>query len=653
MGILSHRMPMGKSGFPFGIFDPRRLRVLLRLLSFALPMGMPGQAEPDAAKADEPEEPQTIEALIAEIENGFDDVTTPGMSLAIVTRDEVLHAGGLGLANVAADRPATADTLFRIASVSKGFTALAALKLRAEGRLDFSATLAELAPKIDFENKWEEDAPVRISHLLTHTSGFDEIHFRDYANPDIRPDNLLDALNYTPAWRKTRWRPGTRYGYINGGPALIAHVVEEITGMRFEDYVHEEIFIPIGMRTATYFRPEDDDQITRLYKADGTTPHDYLNFALRPFGSANASANDMAAYLGFLLNRGQAAENTLLAEADILEMESPGPTGGSRAGLTTGPGLYSMIFHDDDGRVWHGHDGHLPGALSEMAYQPESGIGYAINLNGNDVALLWRTRYLVKNFLTRNLPKPDFPPEIPIDEPTAGHFEGYYVLDTPRSNWSAFWESVVQTCHLSIEGGRARFGQVFGNKTEYLGVTATLLRRENQGVPGLALIEHPAPGESDLYTITASYRKVPAIVAFTPHAISAGALLGIVSCIFFFPVWVIRALLKKIDWRDHLGLRLWPLVAALAIISWGVSFMLSLQDPEFYAHYGFPTPRSVLVCVLSIGALVMPCIGLAVTVRHRGAPRVLRAHAIIVLTSLVVWALMQIYAGMIPYVSWV
>ena len=91
--------------------------------------------------------------------------------------------------------------------------------------------------------------------------------------------------------------------YCNSGPPVAAYIVEKITGQRFEDYVTQNFFLPIGMKTATYFeRPSP--QLTTLYHGDGKTPYPYWNIIERPAGAINATANDMAAYVQFYLNRG-------------------------------------------------------------------------------------------------------------------------------------------------------------------------------------------------------------------------------------------------------------------------------------------------------------------------------------------------------------
>ena len=231
------------------------------------------------------------------------DTKTPGVAVAIVHRDLPEWVAGVGLADVATGRPATAETLFRIGSASKTFISLAVLELVDEGKLTLDTPLRKIAPEIGFDNRWEATDPVRIVDLLEHTTGWDDIHLRDYAEQAPPGWTTRQGIDFCRRSRVSRWPPGTRSAYCNDGPAVAAYVVEKLSGERFEDYVGEHFFTPIGMQTATYFQPPKGVPAAVLYHPDGTTPYPYWNILIRPAGSINASAEDMAAYVRFYLNR--------------------------------------------------------------------------------------------------------------------------------------------------------------------------------------------------------------------------------------------------------------------------------------------------------------------------------------------------------------
>ena len=117
--------------------------------------------------------PKSIPELQTAIETVLKENKTPGAAIAIVSRDKVEWMAGIGKADVAANKPATADTLFRIGSVSKAFAALAALQLQEEGKLKLTDTVRQWVPEVAFVNPWEASDPVRLVHLMEHTSGFE------------------------------------------------------------------------------------------------------------------------------------------------------------------------------------------------------------------------------------------------------------------------------------------------------------------------------------------------------------------------------------------------------------------------------------------------------------------------------------------------
>ena len=121
------------------------------------------------------------------------------MSFVIATRDGIVSTAGIGLADVATGTPATPDTLFRTGSISKTVVALAVLKLVEEGRLTLDAPVRSLVPEIAFTNAWEATDPVRVVHLLEHTTGWDDYHAKQAANSDPRPLTLAEGLALGPA----------------------------------------------------------------------------------------------------------------------------------------------------------------------------------------------------------------------------------------------------------------------------------------------------------------------------------------------------------------------------------------------------------------------------------------------------------------------
>ncbi|MHC5112528.1 MAG: serine hydrolase domain-containing protein, partial [Planctomycetota bacterium] len=241
--------------------------------------------------------PATLDELKTAVAAVIGENGVPAVGIAMVDENGPVWIGAIGKANLEQGIVADGNTLFRIGSTSKMFVALAVLKLVEQGRLSLDDQVADLAPEIGFENPWEDSDPVRVVHLLEHTTGWDDIHLPEYAHNDPAPASLKEGLDFHPHSRISRWKPGTRMSYCNSGPPVAAYIVEKLTGQGFEDYVEEHFFEPIGMETASYFLSEDVVSNGATLYANGNEPQEYWHILMRPSGSINASPTDMAKFV--------------------------------------------------------------------------------------------------------------------------------------------------------------------------------------------------------------------------------------------------------------------------------------------------------------------------------------------------------------------
>lgn len=193
--------------------------------------------------------PTTVEELETAIAGVLEEYEVPAIGIAMVDENGPVWVTAMGKSNLAADINADTESMFRIGSTSKMFVALSVLKLVEEGRLSLDDKVGELAPEIEFENQWESTDPVRVVHLLEHTTGWDDIHLPEYGHNDPTPATLKEGLDFHPHSRVSRWKPGSRMSYCNSGPPVAAYIVQKITGQDFEDYVQENFFAPLGMQT--------------------------------------------------------------------------------------------------------------------------------------------------------------------------------------------------------------------------------------------------------------------------------------------------------------------------------------------------------------------------------------------------------------------
>jgi CubicO group peptidase (beta-lactamase class C family) len=598
--------------------------------------------------------PKGAPVSTAELEHRIRDVLaetrTPGMGACLVTRNEVLWSAGIGKADVARGRDATPDTLFRIGSISKTFVSLAVLQLQEEGRLNLNDTVRGLAPEIRFENRWEETDPVRILHLLEHTTGFDDLALREYAHGSPRPVSLADALAFHPGSRLARWRPGTRFSYCNSGPPIAAYVVEKLAGRRFEDVVRERLFDPLRMTTATYLHPDPSRaSFASLYHPDGVTPYPYWHVIMRPSGSINASPAEMGRLVQLLLNRGSFEGRKLLEPASIARMEAPRSTLAAQEGMTAGYGLgnFTRVRH---GFVFHGHDGGVEGGRASFGYLPAEGVGYVFMINSGSGRAFEEVHQLVTGYLTRQLPKPSLPPAAEVSPETMRRFTGVYRPDSPRQEIGRFLERILGIARVSVGPRGLTLSPLAGGPRRYVAVSGRLFRREDSPIPTLALINDATEGQL-IQSDSMTYRPASAILAWLEVALGAVSLLVMATAPLFALVWVPRWAFGRLRGSASVRLRTAPLVSVLLLAAALALPVMSKDD--LIRRFGNPTPWSIGFAALTAAFAAAAFVGVLVGLRvPKGVDRRVARHSQAVAAAAALVAAYLGYWGIIGLRSW-
>jgi D-alanyl-D-alanine carboxypeptidase len=177
-----------------------------------------------------------LDPIAFRIDELFKSVTpgkSPGAAVAVVRNGRAIVTRCYGMADVEKDVPITPATIFRLASVTKPFTAIAVLQLAERGKLSIDDAVSKYLPE------FAHGATVRISHLLSHTAG------------------IADFISYDEALKRPlEFEPGSRINYSNSGYQLLGRVIEKVSGMSYEDYLRKHIFSPLGMRNSGYDKTE-------------------------------------------------------------------------------------------------------------------------------------------------------------------------------------------------------------------------------------------------------------------------------------------------------------------------------------------------------------------------------------------------------------
>ncbi len=196
--------------------------------------------------------PSSLEARMAELE-------LPAVSVAVVRNGRIEWARAWGVADAATGRPATTETLFQAASMSKPVAAMAALALVEEGRLTLDDDVNRWLTRWQVpSHDWEAEHPVTLRRLLSHTAGLNVHGFPGYAADTAVPtveEVLTGAGPANTAAVEVASRPGEAWRYSGGGTTVVQLLVEEVTGMPFERYLEERVLQPLGMDASSYAQP--------------------------------------------------------------------------------------------------------------------------------------------------------------------------------------------------------------------------------------------------------------------------------------------------------------------------------------------------------------------------------------------------------------
>lgn len=186
-------------------------------------------------------------SAVDELLSRFNKLDVPGACVAVIRHGKVVYRAAYGLANLEERQSATPATNYRLASVTKQFTAMAIMMLVERNLLLYDRTLTDLFP--DFPSYGRM---ITIRHLLHHTSGL--IDYEELI-PEGATVPVLDkdVLRMLERQDSTYFEPGTRYQYSNSGYALLAMIVEKVSGRSFASFLKENIFVPLGMNNTVAF----------------------------------------------------------------------------------------------------------------------------------------------------------------------------------------------------------------------------------------------------------------------------------------------------------------------------------------------------------------------------------------------------------------
>jgi CubicO group peptidase (beta-lactamase class C family) len=361
------------------------MRSLLIAAVLLLAAPFPAMAQAPAA---------TLAQTIPEIDGFFrqyqQDAHVPGVIYGIVQDGRLVHTTALGVQDLESRRPVSADTLFRIASMSKAFTALAILKLRDEGRLSLDALAETYVPEMrDWRYPTTDSPRIRVRDLLSHVGGLvTDDPWGDRQTPLPEADFTRMLREGVPLSRA----PQTQFEYSNFGYALLGRVITNASGRPYKDYIEQEIMRPLGMRSSGYdvFAAPQPRRALGYRWENGAWAREpeMAHGAFGAMGGVQTSASDYARWVAFLLSawpardgpeQGPARRATMRELAQGLNFVTlrprPGSDGSDPCRIALAYAMGFSVARDCSLGMTLTHGGGYPGYGSFLLLLPDYGVG--------------------------------------------------------------------------------------------------------------------------------------------------------------------------------------------------------------------------------------------------------------------------------------
>ncbi|HEU4946117.1 MAG TPA: serine hydrolase domain-containing protein [Kribbella sp.] len=318
-----------------------------------------------------------LKATVAEVLNRW---PTAGLAAGVVRGGSLVWFHGHGVADVGTGTPIDQDTVFRIGSITKTFTAIAVMQLWEQGLVDLDAPANDYLRGYSLVPAKAGFRPATLRHLLTHTAGVRAVR---------RPSDLLHptlgwgarvggpAVSLAEYYRgglRVDFEPGSRWAYSNHGFATLGQIVEDVSGTPLVRYLRERVFGPLGMESTDLVRSERvRPRLATGYalSSGGLKAVADREIVVAGAGSVYSTTSDMARYVSALLGGGANEHGSVLRPETLALMFEPHYRPDPRV-----PGMGLAFLRDEvGGHRTVGHDGVWKGFLSDMTLAPDDGIG--------------------------------------------------------------------------------------------------------------------------------------------------------------------------------------------------------------------------------------------------------------------------------------
>lgn len=530
----------------------------------------------------------------------------PGAFVTVVTKDSVLFQEVFGIADIKANISVEEKHLFRIASITKTFTAMAIMKLVDDGRLSLDDELRKIAPEIPFTNKWEKTYPVRIKHLLEHKAGFEDMRFSTMVKrtQDAATNNALEAvLRYENSF-SCAWKPGLVTSYSNPGYIILGYIIEKISGQKNQDFIRSTILNPLHM-VHTGFASEmgkRNDVVTtgymstdgRLRVAEQRQPK-----VLETATGLLSTSEDMGKFLQFFLNENLQDSLAVISKKGVSEMETLHGDFELANNILTGYslGLEDRVFGDAD-LLFKGNSGLTDGFVTNLIYSRKLNLGIAVSSNLFGVGHRDIINLIVDAYADSDSTNPAVFTTKTFDEELFKDWVGEHRELNDTQEIFNFINFPLRTKTVSFENDRLIISDIENDYESYVhvGGNAFMDISNAETVPSVYLTEFE--GDKSLYYYDSTYVSANGIAYAILRFLLILSLVAPILATIWLLVLAIKLILKKGE-KGHI-LKLFLFVAPFWIVLLSVALFfshLSYDKIEAIGNFSFV---SILIFLCSL-----------------------------------------------------
>ncbi|WP_081393213.1 serine hydrolase domain-containing protein [Paenibacillus odorifer] len=534
------------------------------------------------------------------MEKDMNRLQIPGAVISIVKDDKIILAKGYGSSNLEAAAPVDPTTsMFRIASTTKLFTWTAVMQLVEQGKIDLDTDINTYLKSVKIPATYPE--PITMRHLMTHTAGFEEggVGYQITTDPAKLPGSISETLNKHMLARVRP--PGQISSYSNYGATLAGLIVEEVSGVPYNDYIKKYIFDPLDMKYSTVVEPLPESFMPNKvvgYKSENGsfipgTPT--FEGGFRPAGSGTVSAVDMAHFMIAHLQNGKYGDQQILRPETAELMHSTAFQFDKRL-----PGVdLGFAEKQINGLTLITHGGSDPMFNTGLYLVPAKHVGIFVSYNGGEGGD--SAEDLIQAFFNRYYTAPDAsqPEFIASDESIQKYAGAYQFTRRNISDIDKFFNFFAQL-NVSVEDNKLSLGsgseqqlynEVSPNMFQLEGGTEQIAFRTNESGKVTHMILGMAPDMPLERTPLLDQNKFWFIVLGLSGLIFITALLGLI-----FSRRKIKAMTPPEKW----AIRLSAGTAGWALLSFVTIFMVVMSMDMMQKFSGFSLSLSL--------SLVMPII---------------------------------------------